>query len=178
MLVDGCRRGDGAAWEALVRRYQRLVFSIPMRAGLGEDASADVFQHVFATLFEKLDTLEQPERVSSWLVTTARREAWRVGRRARAAGSTLSADDEATSELPDHAPLPDELVERMEAQHAVRTAVEALDERCRRLLTLLFYSVEPPAYEDIAAHLGVAEGSIGPTRARCLQKLRKLMEQV
>lgn len=176
-LIAGCRRGDSASWEALVRRYQRLVYSIPIRAGLGEEAAADVFQQVFITLFEKLDTLEQPERIAAWLTTTARRESWRVGRRSRAAGSSLSIDiDEETLAIPDEAPLPNETVERIEAQHAIRLAVEALDERCRELLKLLFYSFEPPPYVEIAARLGVAEGSIGPTRARCLQKLRKRIE--
>lgn len=177
-LVHACRRGDAEAWEQLVARYQRLIYSIPRRAGLPEDLAADVFQHVFATLVDKIDAIEQPDRIGAWLVTTARRETWRVSKRARAAPDTLdgNADDENAMELPDDAPLPADVLLRMEAQHTVRTAVEGLDERCRTLVQMLFYAPEPPAYSDIAAALGTSEGSIGPTRARCLEKLRRMLK--
>ena len=176
-LVLACRRCDTAAWETLIGRYQRLIYSIPIRSGLSADLAADVFQHVFATLVEKLDRIEQPDRIGAWLVTTARRETWRLSRRENA--SQLPAgdeheDDEAAA-LPDNAPLPDEVLLRLETQHTVRTAVASLDERCRTLLTLLFYRPEPPPYVEIAATLGTSEGSIGPTRARCLQKLKRLL---
>ncbi len=179
-LILACRQGDPVAWEALIVRYQRLIYSIPCRAGLDEALSAEVFQHVFATLFEKLDRIEQPARIHAWLVTTARRETLRLIRREGAAqplGSSDDAEDEA-GELPDRSPLPDEVVQRLEEQHAVRTALAALDERCRKLLTLLFFHPTPPPYAEIAAALGTTEGSIGPTRARCLQKLRRLLESI
>ena len=179
-LLLACRRGDEAAWEALIKRYQRLIYAIPRRAGLDEEQSAEVFQEVFTTLFEKLYTIEQPERLHAWLVTTARRKTWRLMSREK----TLRrhGDDEVTvenvvNELPDSAPLPDELLLRLEEQHRVRTAVTALDERCRKLLTLLFYHPEPPPYSEVAAAIGATEGSVGPTRARCLQKLLRLLER-
>lgn len=81
-LVRACREGDESAWEAVVRRYQRLVYSVPRQAGLAEDAAADVFQKVFAGLFEHLDDLSQPERLSAWLVTLAMRETLRTARAA------------------------------------------------------------------------------------------------
>jgi RNA polymerase sigma factor (sigma-70 family) len=175
-LVLACRRGEASAWEALIARYQRLVVSIPRRAGLDEEQSADVFQHVFAMLVNHLDRIEQPGRIGAWLVKTARHETWRVSRRARTARPwPVGDDDDETHELPDDAPLPSEAVTRLEEEHLVRTAVAALDERCRRLLTLLFYRPDPPPYAEIAASLGMAEGSLGPTRARCLQKLRRLL---
>lgn len=181
-LLLACRRGDAAAWEKLVVRYQRLVYAIPRRAGLTEDQSADVFQTVFVRLIEHLDRIEQPSRVGAWLVTTARREAWRVMRRE---GALLSLDAERDDEhgtgadlLSYDAPLPADVVQRLEQQHAVRAALEALDERCRNLLTQLFYRPQIPAYSEIAAVLGMPEGSIGPTRARCLQRLRRLLEDL
>ena len=175
-LVQACRRGDAAAWEALIARYQRLVYSIPRRSGLDEEQCADVFQHVFAMLVNHLDRIEYPERIGAWLVKTAQRETWRVSRLARVAVPWPAGDDESVAhELPDGAPLPAEVVTRLEEQHLVRTALAALDERCRRLLTLLFYRPDPPPYSEIAASLGTTEGSIGPTRARCLQKLRTLL---
>ncbi len=161
----------------LIERYQRLVYSIPRRAGLDEDRSADVFQQVFGKLVEHLDRIEQPDRLGAWLATTARREMWRLSQR-ESVTQPLSNDDEPddeTGQLPDGAPLPDEVLLRLEEQHTVRLAVAALDERCRRLLTLLFYQPDPLPYAEVAAALEMSEGSIGPTRIRCLQKLRRLL---
>lgn len=177
-LVLACRKGDAAAWEALVARYQRLIYTIPRRSGLSEELAADVFQNVFASLFERLDAIEQPERLGAWLVTTARRETWRVSRGERSLlplVTTPGDEDEEPIDLPDNAPLPEETLLRLEARSDVRAAVEALDERCRTLIMLLFYSSEPP-YSEIAAQLGTTEGSIGPTRARCFQKLRPMLD--
>lgn len=177
-LIGACRRGDAAAWEMLVGRYQRLVYSVPRRAGLDEDAAAEVFQSVFAALVEHLDAIEQPDRIGAWLMTTARREAWRVGRRLAGTRTTATVgqgDDGMAVDIPDTDPLPDEAAIQLEEQHTVRQAVAALDDRCRTLLTLLFYRAEPPPYAEIAAALGTSQGSIGPTRARCLEKLRHLL---
>jgi RNA polymerase sigma factor (sigma-70 family) len=181
-LLLACRRGDQAAWESLVRRYQRLIYTIPRRAGLNEDLAADVFQEVFATLFEKIDEIESPERLKAWLVTTARRKTWRSITRENRLQSVGDGDEDDLGEdelasLADESPLPDEVMIQLEEQHGVRLAVGQLDERCGKLLTLLFYEDEPPPYAEIAARIGVPEGSIGPTRARCLQKLLKLLEK-
>lgn len=178
-LLAACRRGDEAAWGALVRRYQRLIYAIPRRAGLGEELSAEVFQEVFTTLFERLDDIEQPERLRAWLVTTARRKTARMIGRERHSAARHGGDeagDESLAELPDPSVLPDEALLQLEEQHRVRTALSSLDERCRRLLVMLFYAHEPPPYSEIAAALNVPEGSIGPTRARCLKKLLRLLE--
>jgi RNA polymerase sigma factor (sigma-70 family) len=173
-LVSACRRGDEAAWEALIRRYQRLVYTVPRRAGLDEHLCADVFQSVFIKLVEKLDQLEQPSRVSAWLVTAARRETWRVSRQARLHGVILDEDDDRL-DIPDDHPQPEDLMLRLEERHLVRLAVDSLDERCRTLLILLFYQPDPPSYAEIGAMMGTSEGSVGPTRARCLQKLLRLL---
>lgn len=178
-LLHACRSGDQSAWETLVRRYQRLIYAIPRRAGLNDDAAAEVFQRVWVTLFEHLDRIEQPDRLTAWLVTTARRESWRQIRneRARSSLSITGDEDDELAQLADPAPLLDAIVERMERQHSVRTAMASLEERCRSLLTLLFYTDQPPPYSEVAARLGVPEGSIGPTRARCLRKLQRIIEE-
>jgi RNA polymerase sigma factor (sigma-70 family) len=174
-LILACRSGNAAAWEALVERYQRLVYSIARHAGLDHDQSADVFQRVFAKLVEHLGQIEQPALIGAWLATTTRHEAWRFSRRERMARITSLDTPDLAEPFVDSALLPEALMLRLEEQHRVRTAVAALDERCRNLLVLLFYRGDSPAYAEIAEALGMREGSVGPTRARCLQKLRQLL---
>ncbi|HEX8476011.1 MAG TPA: sigma-70 family RNA polymerase sigma factor [Pyrinomonadaceae bacterium] len=178
-LLLACRKGDEAAWETLVERFQRLIYAIPRRAGLNEDLAAEVFQEVWTTLLEKLDDINQPDRLQAWLVTTARRKTWRLISRENVTAKSFHDDETEDAELAalaDHAPLPDEVLLQLEEQHRVRTALGGLDERCRKLLNLLFYTPEPPPYAEIAEATGTSEGSIGPTRARCLQKLLRALE--
>ena len=176
-LVLACRRGDQLAWERLIRRYQRLIYAIPIRAGLDEDQTAEIFQDVFTTLFQKLNDIEQPEKLQAWLVTTARRKTLHAISQAKLRQSHVNTGEppDVTTSIQDEAPLPDEQLLILEEQHRIRTALSLMDERCRTLLEMLFYAVEPPSYADIAAALGVPEGSIGPTRARCLAKLLRML---
>lgn len=179
-LIEGCRRGEEAAWEALVARYQRLIYAIPRRAGLDEDRSSEVFQEVFATLLESLANITQPDRLQAWLVTTAKRKSWRLIRRESSTRSFAGDDETQDAEMynvADAALLPDEAMRQLEEQHLVRLSLTELDERCRLLLTILFYSPAPVPYSEIAARLGTSEGSIGPTRARCLRKLQAILQQ-
>jgi RNA polymerase sigma factor (sigma-70 family) len=174
LLLAGCRRGDEGAWEALVLRYQRLIYAIPRRAGLDEEAAAEIFQDVFTTLLESIETIEQPSRLHAWLVTTAKRKTWRVVGRTKALrpfASEEGGDADEMYDLADEGLLPDEALTRLEEQHLVRASLGELGERCRTLLQMLFYAAETPPYSEIAAALGTSEGSIGPTRARCLKKL-------
>lgn len=179
-LVRACQRGDEAAWEQLVKRYKRLIYAIPRRAGLDEDTAADVFQRVFLKLLNSIDQIAQPERISAWLVTTARRETWLTGRRERAASAALrmNGDENEDRELVDSAPLPEEWLLRLEEQHTLRSAIDSLNERCRSLLMLLFYHPDSPRYTEIAAALGIKIGSIGQFRARCLHRLLGALEEM
>jgi RNA polymerase sigma factor (sigma-70 family) len=176
-LILACRRGDAAAWETLIARYQRLVVSITRRAGLDAELSAEVFQQVFTVLIQRLDYIENPMQISAWLATTARREARRARWRERSSALRWGNQEITAEDIRDTALLPDEVLLRLEEQHKIRTAVATLDERCRKLLTLLFYQPDPPPYTEIAVTIGATTGSIGPTRARCLQKLRRLLDE-
>lgn len=178
-LFEACRGGDESAWRSLVQRYQRLIYAIPRRAGLDDDQSAEVFQDVFTTLLQKLDDIDNPERLHAWLVTTTRRKTWRLISREKSV-RTWHLDDESgagatVGNIIDGSPLADESLILLEEQHRVRTAICALDQRCQKLLTALFYEAEPPSYAEIAVSLGTSEGSIGPTRARCLKKMLNLL---
>jgi RNA polymerase sigma factor (sigma-70 family) len=177
-LVLACRRGDQLAWERLIRRYQRLIYAIPLRAGLDEDYAAEIFQDVFTTLFQKLNDIEQPEKLQAWLVTTTRRKTLHEITKAQVRKQSQVNTDEpphVATLVRDGAPLPDEQLLILEEQHRIRTALSSLDDRCKTLLEMLFYLAEPPSYADIAAILGIPEGSIGPTRARCLAKLLRML---
>jgi len=177
-LVSGCLEGDSAAWEALISRYQRLIYSIPIKARLSQEDASDIFQSVCLKLYEKLHTIRDGERVSSWLITTTSRECWRISARNRREMMPSGSDDENSNliEIPATGLLADEEREVLERQHQVRQAVEALPDRCRELVTMLFYHENELSYVDIAGRMKMPVPSIGPTRARCLEKLRKLLD--
>ncbi len=172
-LVARCRAGEGRAWEAIVRRYRRLVYAIPVRFGLAPEEADDVFQSTFVRLVERLDTLREPRRLRAWLVTTARRLSLDAVTRRKAA----SESEAILAAIPDPGPMAEEELSRLEEQHLVRRAFERLPERCRTLLDLLYYAADEPSYELIGARLQMPLGSIGPTRARCLEKLLRLYEE-
>ena len=179
-LVEACLGGDTEAWETLILRYQRLIYSIPIRVGFSPVDAADIFQSVCLKLFQKLSTLRKQEKISSWLMTTTTRECWRiVEKRRRETQPSVYDDDyenDIVNQLASVEPLADQQRIAFERQQAVREAVEALSERCRLLITLLFYSKEEPGYADIARLMKLPLNSIGPTRARCLQKLKRILE--
>lgn len=183
-LLQQCRAGRQAAWSTLVRRYQRLVYTVPRRARLDDALAADVFQTTFQRLFEHLDRIDDASRVRAWLVTTAKRETLRLlAERQRVVaidgGDGDDGDDgtPAVERVPDPAPLQDEQLAQLQELDRVRAAVDRLDPRARQFVELMFLQPEPLPYAELAARLGIPEGSIGPTRARCLAKLRKLMEE-
>lgn len=182
-LVARCRRGDASAWSALVQRYQRLVYTIVRRIGLDEHAAADVFQTVFVRLMEHLPKLSDPTRLQAWIVTTAKREALLQRKRGLRTVTLTSNDDDSSDtssgewDIADEALLPDEALEAAQSHNMVRNGLERLDTHCRDLLTMLYrYDDDKIAYEDVARRMDMPVGSIGPTRARCLGKLRKLVE--
>lgn len=176
-LLAACRQGEAEAWDALVARYERLVYTVPYRYGLSQAEADDVFQSVWFSLLTHLPTLRQPERIAAWLVTTARRECW-DRRRGAEHERTYTVDP---AELPDPDPwfqtaTPEEVVERYDNHQNLRNVLRRLEERCRRLLHYLYNDPAQPSYGEIAVRLNMPVGSVGPTRARCLQKLRELLE--
>lgn len=180
-LVARCQRGEQAAWALLVKRYQRLVYAVVRRIGLDEHAAADVFQTVFSRLVTHLPRIADPSRLQAWIVTTAKREALLQRSRGMRAVSMTREDDEGQDggdwDVADEAPVAEEALEALQQAELIRRGLEQLDERCRNLLTLLFTDEdERPAYDEVARRVGMPVGSIGPTRSRCLDKLRRLVE--
>ncbi len=179
-LLAACLDGEAAAWEALLLRYQRLIYSIPIKMGLSSNDAADVFQSVCLKLLENISSLRNPDRLCSWLVITTRRQCWRVAALKRREHLASIADSSnAPGDMPDvasSAPLMDEQQEALELQHILRTAVLELPDRCRTMITLLFYGDDKLSYAEIARIVGIPRDSMGPTRARCLAKLKKLLD--
>jgi RNA polymerase sigma factor (sigma-70 family) len=177
-LVQLCLNGDEAAWSELVARYQGLIYSVPRRMGLSPEDSADVFQRVCVLLYQRLAAIRDPERLGGWLLTTASREAFRVGRRARR-DLPLELDDEEGARLRfeprDLNPLADEACTELERAQILRSVLAELSDRCRLILTEFLRSDATDSYKDIARRLGIPIGSIGPTRARCLSQLRDML---
>lgn len=174
-LVRLCRKGDQSAWEEIVDKYQRLINTIPRRAGLNEEQAADVFQEVFVTLLEKIDAIEQPDKLRAWLVTVAKFKTWQT---VRGGKDTRSIDDDESGralDFPDKAPLADDAVIELEQQHIIRAGLQKMDERCREILTLIYLHEPAFSYAQVAKRIGVGETSISPMRARCLQKLAKII---
>lgn len=178
-LVARCRKGDGAAWGELVQRFQRLVYTVVTRAGLDEHAAADVFQTVFERLLAHLPKLEQPERIQAWVVTTAKREALRVRQLGQRNVSMTRADgalgEGIEDTLADDARLAEDVLDDLQQLDLLRRGMNRLDARCRDLLTLVFRDDdEKLGYVEVARQLSMPIGSIGPTRTRCVEKLRRL----
>ena len=176
-LVKRCRNGDQSAWDELVERYQRLIFAIPRRAGLNEEQAADVFQDVFLTLFEKIDEIEQPERIRSWIVTTAKFKTWAVVRGSKGIYSPAT-EEEMEAEMAnirDETPLADDMLIELEEQHLIRTALLELEERCQKILSMIYLRDPAASYAQVAAAINVGETSISPLRSRCLKKLEKVL---
>lgn len=179
-LVARCLAGDPSAWAALVRRYQRLVLAVARRAGLDDHAAADVFQTVFGRLVQHLPRIVEPARLRAWIVTTTKREALLQRRRGQRTVSMTRADGSADDGEPwdavDERPGAEQALEALQQLDRLRQAMDRLDPPSRDLLLLLFRDDEERlSYDEIARRLAIPVGSIGPTRSRCLAKLRRLV---
>ena len=179
-LVAGCLRSEQAAWDGLIDRYAPLMYSIPLKYGLHEADAADVFQAVCLILLQKLDSVHTPGGLAAWIITATTRECLAlVRKRHREQARNLSDGAHAALvELTDPAQLPEEELLMLERQHIVRIAVSELPANCRRLVQALFAvpgaaSADSPSYQQVAERLGIPTNSLGPTRARCLENLRR-----
>jgi RNA polymerase sigma factor (sigma-70 family) len=175
-LILACRNGDAHAWERLLDKYERLVYSIPLSYGLSHEDAADVAQTTFASLIQSLDTLRIDSRLAPWLGTVARRNTWRIIAHARREGTSTYEHVAETAAFSEKAG-PDAL-DRWEQIEWLYDGLAELNERCRTLLLVLYFEPQPISYAEIAVRLGMPLGSVGPTRARCLERLRQLLQEL
>jgi RNA polymerase sigma factor (sigma-70 family) len=175
ILVRKCKAGDSASWSELVDRFQSLVWSSIYRVGLRNEDAEDTFQKVFVILYKNLDRLDSALALPKWLSTTASREAIRQHRRNRdksvlALDAIENLDEMLASE---EASIEDVTASLIQSDE-IRRVMGQLPGKCPQLLTLL-YSEAEGTYEDVKNQLGIPSGSIGPTRSRCIERLRQAL---
>ena len=172
-LIHGCREDRPDAWQQLLDRYERLVFSVPLRYGLSDADAADVTQLTFASLIQTLDRLQEDSRLGAWLVTVARHHSWRLlGRNRREIALEDVGRMEDTLLITNDGA---ETIENWELAEWLNHGLSLIGGPCRDLLLALYFDLEQPSYAEVAARFNMPVGSIGPTRARCLQRLKQVL---
>lgn len=172
-LIRECLQANQEAWIALIRRYRQLVYSIIRSYHLPDSDAADIFQSVCLDLFNSLSKLREAKALAAWLITVTNRKCLRWRQAAGRGDNEAAVDPES---LPDaNAPARFAVIER---QQLLRQAMNELSSRCRQMIELLFLQDPPIPYADVASRLGLAVGSIGFIRKRCLTKLKTALEKL
>ena len=174
-LVRECLRGEEAAWSELVSKYKNLIFSIPIKYGFSQEEAADVFQSVCLDLVNQLTGIREPRSLAGWVIRVTHNKCFHHMKDKRRQG--MQEDDGFEPALPAEE-IPENQLHELEREQLLRNALGALSARCRRLVEMLFFESPPRPYQEIAKSLTLATGSIGFIRARCLEKLRKKMEEM
>jgi RNA polymerase sigma factor (sigma-70 family) len=177
-LIGRCLKGDQEAWSALIDKYKNLIYSIPVKLGMHQDAG-DIFQSVCVDLLSQLPRLREHRALPKWLMQTCYHKCLRYQRE----GDRLvelapeGADGEGALPATSVDELPEHLLLQLEQEQILRDAMAELPEKCERMVRLLFFEIPPRPYENIAEELGMATGSIGAIRGRCLAYLKKHLEK-
>jgi RNA polymerase sigma factor (sigma-70 family) len=172
VLVRECLEGNQQAWNSLIERYKRLIYSIPYKYRATPEDCADIFQSVCLELYSELGKLRKTESLKSWLITVTVHKCfhWKRQQRGRVELDAMEQEQaEATAVV-----APELLIE-VEQEQLVREAIRKLKPRCAELIRMLFYQQPPLPYNEVAQRLGLATGSIGFIRGRCLRQLEKIL---
>jgi len=173
-LVDGCLKRREQDWNLLVDKYKNLVFSIPIRYGFSRDDAADVFQSVCLELIQELPKLRDPEALPKWLIQVTAHKCFHYKKQQ---DRMVSRDDEGVDIPEASIPAQAELkICEFEEEQLLRNALAELPQRCRELVHMLFYEQPKRPYQEVAASLGLATGSIGLLRQKCLDHLKKRLD--
>jgi RNA polymerase sigma factor (sigma-70 family) len=173
-LIAECLKGNEEAWEALIQKYKRLVYSIPIKYGASPADAEDILQSVYMQLFCELSKLRRAESLKSWLMVVTSRKCFQWHRRKRIEMTLEDIEEQHPEAVAISAP---ETLEAEEEQ-CLREAIAQLPPRCRELVRLLFYEQPPTPYAEVARRLGLSPGSIGFTRGSCLVHLQKILKKM
>jgi len=174
-LVKECLRGEDSAWSELVSKYKNLIFSIPIKYGFPQEEAADIFQSVCLDLLNQLTSLREPRALAGWLIRITHNKCFHHMKDKRRDG--VQEDDAPEPALPAEE-IPENQLSELQREQLLRTALRALSARCQRMVEMLFFESPPRPYQEIAKSLSLATGSIGFIRARCLEKLRRKLEEI
>jgi len=174
-LVKECLAGNEAAWSLLIEKYKALIYSIPVKYGLPSDEAADVFQATCMELLARLPELREPRALPKWLMQVAHHQCYRWKQQQR---RVVSRDAEPDLPEPETPAIAESLIQQTQEEQMLRDAMAALTPQCRRLVELLFFETPARPYEEVAAELGLAVGSIGFTRQKCMQRLRRHLDEL
>ena len=167
-LVAACREGSEPAWAQFVERFGRLVYAAARRRGLSDADAEEVLQRTFEAAWKHIDQLRESDAVRGWLLTTAMRQCWRVGRATARTPISVESIDEPHAEDADR-------LQQLERQDLVRRALTQLGDPCKALLVAIFRRGQGRRYADVAEQLDLPVGSVGPSRTRCFQKLEDIL---
>lgn len=173
-LVEACLSGSQEAWVAVVDKYARLIFSVPLRFRFPRDEAEDIFQAVCVDLIEQLDCVREPAALRGWLVRVATHKCLHARRKRGREEPTDPVDLDNGSASREEGP--ERVMERVQQQQIVRDSMMTLSERCRDLLRMLFVESPLRPYDEVARALGVSRGSVSFLRGRCLQRLRRSIQ--
>jgi len=174
-LVKECLSGNEAAWSQLIDKYKALIYSIPIKYNLPPQEAADVFQATCVELLVRLPELREPRALPKWLMQVAHHECYRVKRFSQ---RVVSRDSEENSPEPEIPPIAESLVVQTQEEQMLRESMATLTPQCRRLVEMLFFESPSRPYAEVAAELGLALGSIGFTRQKCIERLRRQLEDL
>jgi len=174
-LVKACLSGDEEAWSSLIDKYKALIYSIPVKYGLSRQEAADVFQATCTELLVRLPELREPRALPKWLMQVAHHESYRWKRQSQ---RTVSRDAETDLPEPTTPAIAESLFQQTQEEQMLREAITVLTPQCRRLVELLFFETPARPYSEVAAELGLAVGSIGFTRQKCLERLRAQLDEL
>jgi RNA polymerase sigma factor (sigma-70 family) len=172
-LVKECIAGNEEAWSLLIDKYKALIYSIPIKYRLPPQEAADVFQSTCMELLERLSELREPRALPKWLMQVAHHQCYRVKRQQQ---RLVSRDAEPDLPVPETPAIAETLVQQTQEEQMLREAMGSLTPQCRRLVELLFFETPPRPYTEVAADLGLAIGSIGFTRQKCIERLRRNLD--
>jgi RNA polymerase sigma factor (sigma-70 family) len=172
--IEDLRAGNAAAWQRFMKEQGRVILAVGRRVGLDPNEREELFQNTCLIAYRSIGQLKDPSRLSSWVYSIAYRTGIELARRRRPAG----AGDEELERLVSEEPSADEVLGRLELSHQIREGLDRIGDTCRDLLDQLYLQADEPSYEEVSRRLSMPIGSIGPTRARCLEKLRKALTAV